>query len=469
MARRRRNAPSRRGAVLAGALVVALAAPIATSTAEESLPETGEIRNGTAKAVAMATRIGPGVGDLELAMRGGLAITQVTNDLAQATSQTLELGLIGASLTAENCRGDQPLKPDDLPQPTFVDNRDGDRIAARDESGTEDAPFGFGRMHVEATEQPVAARAVTSANGIDLSPGLRLTNGRATSETEVLPGEGRQARAEVVSSLDVGGVVSLEGMRWRAYHRTGRDPLAEGAFEPGRATIGGLPFPSDDVGAVEDAANRLLEPLGASIELPRTERFLEPNDLVRVTPLRLTIRDSPAGQTVFGPLFDATREGRSDLFDALTSALCDLAAVLLVGDIVLSVIAGTGFLTIDIGGVEASSSDFELHDPFGDPIVPPVADLPILDDVAAGPKPSTETVSARPTPSAPATGSTEEALPASSRSGPLERVCESVHPNADSCSEGAAVLLGLLALLGTVGVAGADVVRERRARSRGDS
>ena len=82
-------------------------------------------RNGTAKATALVSKIGPGIGNLELAMRGGVAVTQVTNALAQATSQTADFGLLGGAMTGGSCRGGpSPFTPDDLPQPTFVDNRE---------------------------------------------------------------------------------------------------------------------------------------------------------------------------------------------------------------------------------------------------------------------------------------------------------------------------------------------------------
>lgn len=468
--RRTVGAPQR-AALTAAALLTALLVPVASSGAQESTPETGEIRNGTAKAVAMVSRIGPGVGDLELAMRGGLAITQLTNSLAQATSQTLDLGLIGSSLTAEGCNG-AALTPEDLPQPTFVDNRDGDASLARDESGGGgDAPFGLGRMQVDATDEPVGARAATSTTAAEVGQGLRLTGGRATARTEVLPGKGREALAEVVSTLELGGVLSLEGMRWRAYHRTGVEPEAEAGFEIGRASVGGVPMPTSDTEAFEKAANDALAPFGVRILLPEVQRLLEPTDLVRVSGLRIEIRDSPLGGTLFGPLLGATREARGDLFDSLTEAVCEASSILLVGDIALSVISGTGFLTIDLGGAEASSSDFELKSPFGEiGPVPPPAPPAVAPSTGGG---SSAPVAAPPVVPQPVTApeatTTGPAVPASSSRGPFEELCESINPNGGGCSEGAAATVGLLALLATVGVAGADVLRQRRAGTGGDA
>ena len=448
--------------------------PITAGYSQQSPPETGTIRNGTAKATALVSRIGPGVGNLELAMRGGVSVTQITNSLAQATSQTADLGLIGTSLTGEGCRGTQSFKPEDLPQPTSVDNRQGDAQLSRDESGTDGSPFGFGRMAVSATKTPVASTAITTSSAFDIGPLIKAGGGRGEASTKVLPGEGRQAEAIVTSAIDLGGVVSMEGMRWRAYHRTGADPLAEGTFEIGRATVGVLPFPTNDMAAFESAANTALAAVGVSIQFPRIERFVAPNDLVRVTPMRITLRDSPAGKTLLGPLLDASRQQRGELYEQLVAAACELSSLLLVADVGVSIMAGTGFLTLEFGGAEAMSSDFGLVNPFGAAVAPPAFDVtpPALANDGVSTLPSAvpgvavgPSVVPGPAPAAVATPG-ETATPAASV-GPLEEVCESVHPNRDSCRDGAALALGFLALVAAIGVAGAEVVWQRRARAGG--
>lgn len=452
-------------AVASGTLV-----PATAGWSQQSPPETGTIRNGTAKATALVSRIGPGVGNLELAMRGGVSVTQVTNSLAQATSQTADLGLVGSSLTAGSCRGGEAtFTAEDLPQPTSVDNRKGDATLSRDESRTDGSPFGFGRMEVSATKSPVASNATTTSSAFDIAPAVRVGSGRGQAATQVLPGEGRQAEAIVTSSLDLGGVVTMEGMRWRAFHRTGVDPLAEAGFEIGRATVGALPFPTNDLAEFEQAANTALATVGVSIAFPKVERFLDPNDLVRVTPMRITFRDSPLGKTLLAPVLDATREQRSELFEQMVAAACETAGALLVADVVVSIVAGTGFLTLELGGAEALSSDFGLVDPFGayppppalDELPPALAsDVPAVSVPTAVPGVATAAPVSSTTPAPP----TEQGMVAA-RSGPLEEVCESVHPNRDACSDGAALALGFLALVAAIGVAGAEIVWQRRART----
>lgn len=464
--RYRRTQATAAASVAALGLAVLLAPSGVAQEALVSEPETGEIRNGTAKAIATVAKIAPGVGQLELGITMGTAVTQVTNDLAQATAQTADLGLIGSSLTSEGCDGDASLTPDQLPQPTSVDNRKGDASVTRDEMGADGSPGALGRMRVEAVEDAPASTAVATS-GLLGSPDLvRIGAGEAEAATRVLPGEGREATATVTSSLSVAGALRLDGMRWHARHRTGVDPVAEGVFELGRAELGGAPLPTEDLAAAETAINQALAPSGISISLPRVRRLLDPADLVQVTPLRIELRDSPIGKTALGPVLDATREQRVQLFNDLVEMYCDSAGALLVGDIGISVVSGTGFLTVDLGGVQASSADLEVTNPFGtiQPFTPGDVSIPgaVVGGGAASPAgaPSTAAGGFAP-PSTVAGAPVQRAVPARA-TGPVEEVCESLHPNRDACSEGAAAAVGVAGLLATVGMAGADVVRQRR-------
>lgn len=445
-------------------VAAALLLPVTATAQEEptSTPETGEIGNGTAKATAMVARIGPGVGNLELAMRAGLAVTQVTNNVAQSTGQTLDLGLIGTSLTAEGC-SDALLTADQLPQSTNTDNREGHARVIEDESGQADFPVTVGHKDVEAGDDPVYSRSTTTFAGINLPGVLSIAGGQATALTEVLPGEGRQATATVNASVSV-GPLTLSGLEWRAFHRTGVDPHAEGTFSLGSISgIPSAPLPLDQLGEVEKLLNDspLMAALGLSIQFPKVERFLEPNDLVRVTPLRISLRDSPLGALVLGPIRVGTQEAQSTLFEALTEAICQAAAALLVGDIAVSVIAGTGFITLDIGGAEAMSSKFVVTNPFGEyPALPPaVSELP----PSSTPSFSSPATPAQTTRTTVAPTTTQElAAPVTERisSGPMEKFCASVHPKGGSCAEGAGLALALVGILMTIGVAGYEVRKQ---------
>jgi len=415
--------------------------------------------NGVAKATAIVSRVAPGVGSLELGVSSGIAVSEVTNQLAQAQAQTLDLGLIGTTLTAEGCDGsDPPASDDELPQPTRVDNRDGDAEATSDEIPLAGANLGAGRESARATRTPLSAAVATSA--ASFGPVLSIGGGRAQAVTEIIDGAARQARATVDANLEIAGVIDLSGLRWEAVHRTGADPGARGAFDIGTAEVLGVPVPVESLTDLQTTLNEALAPSGITVTLPRVERFTEPADVVRVTPLRLVLKDSPVGKAALGPGLELTREERSQIFEDVAAAYCQAAGALLVGDIAVSVASGTGFLAVEVGGAEATSGELVLGNPFGD-----------IGGVTATPGPLPSLVpGATVIPGAPGSAAAGAPVPGAAGAapqavadvGPLRELCETIHPfQWPSCSEGAMAPLGLLGLLATIGVGALDWRHQR--------
>lgn len=409
--------------------------------------------NGQAKATAVVARVAPGVGSLELGISSGVAVTDLKNNVAQAQAETLDLGLIGGVLTAEQCSGsDAVLTPDQLPQASRVDNRSGDAEIFEDEYPISGATIGGGRKHVLATGVP-ASKAVSEVVATFGSL-LTLDAGRAEATTEVIPGEARVARAAVTVDLDIGGIIKLSALRWSATHRTGTDPSAGATFDLGTASLLGVPIPLESLTAVETTLNQVLFYSGVTIEFPKIERFTEPADLIRMTPLRIILRDSPAGKDFLGPVLNLSRVQREQLFDQIAAVYCATAGALLLGDIGVSVASGTGFLKIEIGGAEATSGELVLESPFGDavaPFEPTVAPPPFRTPVVP-PSPVVVPGANRPRPAA--------------STGPVEDHCESTHPLRDTgCAHGALMALGLVGLGATVGVGALDWRHQRRRRA----
>jgi hypothetical protein len=460
MARRsgaRRHATGYRRTAITGGASLAL---VALGVAVGSGPAGAEFSNGVAKATAVTSRVAPGVGSLALGITGGVAVSEVRNSLAQAQAQATDLGLIGSTLTAEGCDGDDAyVTPDQLPGPTRVDNREGDASATDDEFPIAGATAGGGREEARATKDPASAGA-TATSAASFGPVANLSGGRAEAITEIVDGSARQARASVEGTLEIAGVVKMAGMRWSAVHRTGSDPRADGGFEPGETTIGGVPAPPGDPAVLEGAINTALAPMGITVTFPKVERLTEPTDLVRVTPLRIVLADSPAGKAALGPGLNLTREQRSELFELIASRYCRAAGALLVGDIALSIASGTGFLAIEIGGVEAQTADLVLEDPFGSFTAAPSDVLPVSG------LPGTPGTPAVPGAPAPVAGAVPAAAPAAAQPvadvGPLESLCETIHPRGGGCSEGAMLPLGAMGLAATLGVGALDWQHQRR-------
>jgi hypothetical protein len=434
---------------------LALAVGPATVGAADDAPA---FRNGQANAVAQIAKISPGVGSLSLALGSGVAVAQMANDLAQAQSKVTDLGLIGTTLTAQQCDGsDGALRPDQLPQASTVDNRKGDASASSDEIPLAGGPLGSGRQVAEATTTPYAHATVTDVASA-IGPLLTLSGGRSDATAGVVDGVAREAVATSSVDIDLFGAVTLTGASWRAFHRTGSDPAAEGSFTVGAVSAGGVSLPVDQLGPLETAINAVLAPSGVTLTLPRVQHVTTPNDFVRVSPLTITLKDSPAGKATIGPGLNLTRVQREQLFDAIASVYCKAAAALLVGDISLSVLSGTGFLTIDIGGAEASSADLELVDPFGNVAAfgtGGTSDVAAPEAFAAG---AGGTGAAR---SAATPGATVAGRPTAA-TGPLETLCESLHPNrSPGCSKGMGVPIGIAGIGLTVAVGYLDWRRQR--------
>jgi len=414
--------------------------------------------NGNSFASAVVVKVAPGVGGLGLATTSGVAVSEIKNQLAQSQAQTADLGLIGTTLTAESCSGAPgALTPDQLPAPTRVDNRKGDASGTSDEVPLAGSTLGAGREFARATKQPLAEAVATMVSSVT-DPLLRISGGEATAATRIVDGKAREATSSVDANVDIAGAVQLRGLRWDAVHRTGANPDVHGTFSIDGATAGGLPLPvgTDSLKPLQDALNGALKQTGIRVELPTVIHIKEPADVIRVTPLRVIMQDSPLGATLLRPILELTRAQKEQLFTELGSSVCQLAGALLVGDISLSIMAGTGFLAIDIGGVEATTAEVIYTNPFGTDLPLPNLGLPAVPELPLEPSVlPIQTGSAAPRPVVAA--------------GPVERVCESTHRfHWPSCSNGAAAALGGLGLLATAGVALLDWRHQRRRLSKAE-
>lgn len=458
----------RRSALTAIATVTVVALSISHAGSSRAQDADGDIANGTAKATGTVVRISPAVGNLELAMTSGVSVAEVTNQLAQSQSKVLDLGLIGTSLTAEQCGEESRIKPEDLPQPLRVDNREGDARATRDETGTEGSPVGVGRLIVEALTKP-SGSATAETSDLEIPGVLSLSGLRSNAATEVFPGKGREARAFTEASLAIAGV-KLSGLRWDAVHRTGAKEVVDGSFTVGSVAGSPLIDDTEDLAELEEGLNSVLAATatGLRVEFPVVQHLKEPTDLIRVTPLRVIFEDSELSATVLGPVLNGSREQREAAFDTLVEIYCRSGSLLFVGDAFINIMAGSGSMALEIGGVEALSGEFIAGDLITIPDIPPISagDTGSVETPAAPaanlPAPSAPTVTGGGGDTGGDNGGTELGSAPAADLGPVERVCRSVHPfEWPSCSSGAAPLAGVLGLVATGAVFALDYRRNR--------
>jgi hypothetical protein len=458
----RRGTTFGRTAVVAATSVAAVLVLLGrTPTAAQEPPPEPQptVDSGTANANASVVSIAPTAGSLAFALSSGSAIAETAGGLAQAQAQSFDLGLIGSSLTAEGCDGNEAaVRPEQLPQPTQADNRHGDASAEDADAAFDGTGLGAGVERASATIQP-ASHAEATSTELDLEV-VRIGGGVATADAEVLPdGAGREARAAVQMDLSLLGILDIDGMRWDAMHRTGAAPDAQGSFGFDALALLGIPIPASDLEGAQAAINDALLATGFRVELPRVERITEPVDLVRVTPLRLMIADSQLGAAGVRPALDATRELRSQLFDAVTGLYCSSASLLLVGEIGIGIGSGTGALIAEFGGAEARSAEVVYENPFGEAVAPPAAEPAAPDASPASPG------GPRPSPAAPPLASAPTPAPAPVATATISSgvpVCRTVHPfRSPGCSQGAAAAVGVVGVAATAGMAVLDLRRRR--------
>ena len=141
---------SRRSIVLAG---------LAPAAAQDEAPPEPEAATttGSAGARAIVTQVTPGVGSFPTGLAAGVALSNVTNSIAQAQAESLDLGLIGILIESFDLVNGFDV-PDALfrrqpvgrrlGQPRGVPDRGVDaRGRTHDRSHHEGCPVGHGHLH----------------------------------------------------------------------------------------------------------------------------------------------------------------------------------------------------------------------------------------------------------------------------------------------------------------------------------
>lgn len=437
-----------------------------SSSASAVDPFVPGVATGTAQALAVA----PHTGGFAYTITAGGTVADFRGSLAQAESQSLDLGLIGTSITTDQCDGsDPPVQRSQLPQPLIAESDHGDVSKTRNSTGVSRSGVLAvgGRLHVSALTQP---RAQAGFDGGVLSvPGLVEATGLTSSSgAQLRPGVARlaEAQAQVRRLSLLGGTVVFDDLHWQADQRSGHGAGAHGSFTAGRVTVAGRAIPVDggNLGAVSDRVNAALADTGLHVTMPQVKRTGTAK--VSVTPLSLGIENSKLGGQLINPILTAAGPVRDAVVSAILGISCKFGNALTLGDIVLSALNGTGGLSLQFGGVTADSDGTSYDSPFGSPTtmasVPPVA----------GTHGSTGTAAAPPTAAGSPPGVDAATAPPAAAAAPqlagashTTSTCASTS-DADwpSCSNGAALAAGLIALAAVLTVGGADwfVTRRRR-------
>ena len=312
-----------------------------------------QIEPGIGSALAQTAVVGPSFANLALTFTFGRAIAGHANSVAQASSQAIDLGQIGATLAGRGCSGGDPTLPaDKQPQEARVDSRDQKTTVDEDEDFLGGLPM---HKHAEASKAPLGT-AITTTAPFGVAGVLEIGGGTATATSGVVNGV-RMARATTdVGSIKlaaVAGLLELTGLHWEAVWSSATNGVT-GSFSIGSAKLAGMALPTNDPAALFSTLNTVLGAVGLKLTPPvsHTDGGVLFVDALGISVVPNAQRDSIAA-LVLGNIQDLRRQ----VTDALIAQDCGNATYITIADLVLGSVTGAGVFQIDLGGVRASSGE----------------------------------------------------------------------------------------------------------------
>jgi hypothetical protein len=276
------------------------------------------------------------------------------------------------------------MNPATFPPQTRVDSTDPaaptSRPAKAFQPGLGTAPAGplAGEQDATATKLP-SSHSTTRSERADMF--VLAVDGATTDVTTKLEGGIREAHAvSTATELRVfGGLFTFVNPRWEATARSGATTTAAGSFTFERATVLGVPRSAEqamvDLEGFRTGLEQLLAPLGVKFQLPAVNVV---DGRVEVTPMGFSVVDMPWGAKVIAPFLGDIQPLKESLTRQLLEEDCKNESSLLLLDVVLGILAGSGSVEIEAGGVQVSTADTDFSSA-------PLPQLPVDTTVTAPP------------------------------------------------------------------------------------
>jgi hypothetical protein len=416
---------------------------------------------GSGEASATVLRAGPITGRLDFTVGLGQSLVDYVGTVGRGQSKSVDFGLLGVLVTSHQCNGDPYVVNPQYVAPYTLRATSADRGAEKGPSKSAVGPFG--KQQVWATRNPPSGRAVTTIAPFEVTGLVELAGGRADATTGVIKGRIRESvgRVELSSVTLLNGLVRLDGLRWDVVQRTRANGTVEkvaGSFNLAGVTISGVAMPVSgrSVDDVLDQVNKAIAYTGIALVSPR---FTNARGEARISALDLRIFDSKLAYATVRPAVAAAYPVRRPVADAIIAIECRAAVPIAAADLVLEGLEGSGGTVLRFGGASASTEAAQYANPFvttgGLGLGPVAGPLPPVDAIAEA---APATAGALPSISGGATGVAGSGVP--SGAGATELV--SRFSSVPGGRGGAALVSGLLGLLGVLLIAGADYVQMRR-------
>ncbi len=444
----------RRGGVLAAVLGLLLlaSAPLA--------PAADPFTPGSVTGRGRALRVGGFTGGLEYAITLGTALARAQGTQGDAQAQAVDLGVFGLILSQPGeCTGTSPIPPEQVPRPLRVSSRSGNRS---DTNIYADGQLVRGGSETVSVTTAPSSTARSDFGTFALAPVLTMDGLTTTADATIAPAHGRRTSqgSSTVGTIDIAGVVRMEGVRWQATRVTGKDARSTATFSPGRVTLTGVPLDAETPAEIASAfgtINAVLLPLGLKLDAPAV---IERQDgTVEITPLVLRFGGADDANPLLGALYEQLQPLRDQVYGAASELGCPadptyVNAALTIFDIVAASFSGSGGLVFEIGGARTVHDTTVYENPLGQGPNVVLGRTPprVGGRTAGGPAQAAR----------PARTEVTEATAGRSRTH-----CETTHPSGSpECSRGAAALAGGISLLVAIALFGGDVALARRRPTR---
>lgn len=315
----------------------------------------GGLQPGRGLAIAETQKIDPKAGGLSLGITMGRSIAGHQNTVAQASSQAVDLGVIGTTAAAQQCDGSAPSLPaDKQPQAIQVDSRQADPHQTSDQDQVAGAPIPS-RREALATNAPYG-EAITTTGPLDISGLIKIGQGVSRTYSGIVDdGKAREAKATVdIDGITFPGGISMSGLHWEATWRSTDDNPAKGFFTIGSASAGGQSLPTNDPSDTLAKLNDALKPLGYAVRPPKA---YSRGGAQYVDPMGIEVFPSPTRDALANTLLGGIQPIREDLFTALLNQDCKNSTYITVFDVAVGAMTGGGSFNLILGGVQATSGD----------------------------------------------------------------------------------------------------------------
>ena len=306
-----------------------------------------------------------------------------------------------------------------------------------------------------------SAKAVAKIVG-DPSPACstsRADGPRPT--TRVIKGEAREAHAKVSVDLDIGGFLKLSGLRWDAFHRTGKDPKADGRLRPRHGRAARRADPARLAHADRERRSTRSSPPRASRSRSRRSSASRRRPTSSASRRCASSSRTPrSAQPLLGPVLNLSRVQREQLFDEIAkSYLRSCRRACSSADIGINVVVRHRLPHRRDRRRGGHHRRARAREPVRRPSRPwpcprPPVRLPTLSSSCRA---------------CPVAGGTPGVVQPVADVGPLEDHCESAHPlQHTACSKGALLAVGLAGCSATAAVGALDWRHQRRRRARAE-